>query len=88
MAHKSKRESLAGTFFAGFLFLGMGVGFFTGHLVTGLFVGMGMGFLIMGVIRYMLPDDGAAQAVGVSEFEDDADAPDFDSYLFEDDSDD
>lgn len=58
MALKSKRESLAGTIFTGFLFLGMGAGFFTGFFLPGLFWGMGIGFIAAGIIRFTLLDDG------------------------------
>lgn len=57
MKEKSKRDSLAGTLFAGFLFLGMGAGFFTGYFLPGLFWGMGIGFIATGIIRFTLPDD-------------------------------
>jgi len=39
---KDKRSEYA---FVGFMFIGMGIGYYIGNLVGGMFVGMGVGFL-------------------------------------------
>ena len=46
-----EKNKVAGTIFVGCLFLGMGIGFLTGHLVPGLFIGMGVGFIAGAVYR-------------------------------------
>ena len=40
---KNKRGEYA---FVGFMFVGMGIGYYTNNLVGGMFVGMGVGFLV------------------------------------------
>ena len=50
MNMKSKNDR-SGLFIPAGLFLGMGIGFFTDHLVAGLFVGLGAGFLGMALMR-------------------------------------
>ena len=39
---KERREENA---FVGFMFLGMGIGYFMDNFVVGMFIGMGLGFL-------------------------------------------
>ena len=39
---KEKRGDFA---FVGFMFLGMGIGYFMDNFVVGMFIGMGLGFL-------------------------------------------
>ena len=47
---KDKR-SLTGTVFVACMFVGMGVGYFVGHMTAGMFIGMGTGFAAMAILR-------------------------------------
>ncbi|HRG88847.1 MAG TPA: hypothetical protein PLW44_07505 [Chitinophagales bacterium] len=42
---KDDKNKVTGLVFVGCLFVGMGVGYFTGQFRAGLFIGMGIGFL-------------------------------------------
>jgi hypothetical protein len=44
-----KRNTAGGLLFVGCMFVGMGFGFFFGHLLTGIFIGMGAGFVAFGI---------------------------------------
>ena len=43
---KSKKEEKKGeNIFVGFMFLGMGLGYFLDNFLVGMFIGMGLGFI-------------------------------------------
>jgi len=44
---KNKKDDRSGLFIPAGLFIGMGIGFLTDHLVPGMFIGLGAGFLLM-----------------------------------------
>ena len=46
---KSLGQIVGGILFAGFMFIGMGLGFYFQQIVVGLFIGMGAGFVAMGL---------------------------------------
>lgn len=41
----NQKNKVTGVLFVGCMFIGMGIGFLTQHVVAGLFIGMGVGFL-------------------------------------------
>jgi len=43
---KDKKNKRGDHAFMGCMFIGMGIGYYTGNLVGGMFVGMGFGFLV------------------------------------------
>ena len=49
--NKEETKKITGVLFVGCMFVGMGVGFLTGHLVPGMFIGMGVGFLASAAYR-------------------------------------
>ena len=42
---ENKKEKRGDNAFVGFMFLGMGIGYFMDNFVVGMFIGMGLGFL-------------------------------------------
>ena len=48
---ENKKEKRSENAFVGFMFLGMGIGYFMDNFVVGMFIGMGLGFLA----RALLP---------------------------------
>ena len=38
--------------FVGFMFIGMGIGYFIGNFIVGMFIGMGVGFLARVLLSY------------------------------------
>jgi hypothetical protein len=46
-----EKNKVSGALFVGCMFVGMGIGFFTGYLTAGLFIGMGVGFLASAAYR-------------------------------------
>ena len=40
-----EKNKISGALFVGCMFIGMGIGYFTGNNGAGLFIGMGVGFL-------------------------------------------
>ena len=42
---ENKKEKRSENAFVGFMFLGMGIGYFMDNFVVGMFIGMGLGFL-------------------------------------------
>lgn len=51
MENKTKiRSTVGGIIFVGCMFIGMGLGFYFGHLLPGIFIGMGVGFVAMGIV--------------------------------------
>jgi hypothetical protein len=51
-----KKYTAGGLLFVGCMFVGMGLGFFFGHLLTGLLTGMGAGFVAFGIIMLLSKD--------------------------------
>ncbi|MBC8213338.1 MAG: hypothetical protein ISR90_05655 [Candidatus Marinimicrobia bacterium] len=51
MSDKNKYNKIGGNFFAGFMFLGIAIGFLLGHTVVGSLAGLGIGFIIMGLLQ-------------------------------------
>ena len=49
--NKEEKNKITGVLFTGCMFVGMGVGFLTGHLLPGMFIGMGVGFLASAAYR-------------------------------------
>ena len=49
--NKEEKNKVTGVLFTGCMFVGMGVGFLTGHLLPGMFIGMGVGFLASAAYR-------------------------------------
>lgn len=54
MKENKKKSDYSGLFIPAGLFLGMGVGFFTDHLVAGVFIGLGAGFLAMALAKMII----------------------------------
>jgi len=42
---ENQKEKRGDNAFVGFMFLGMGIGYFMDNFVVGMFIGMGLGFL-------------------------------------------
>ena len=42
---ENKKEKRGDNAFVGFMFLGMGIGYFMNNFLVGMFIGMGLGFL-------------------------------------------
>ena len=49
-----KHKGVSGVAIPAGLFIGMGIGFFTGNVPAGIFLGLGCGFLIMLIVRARL----------------------------------
>ncbi len=45
------KKVIPGTIFVACMFVGMGIGHFTGHMTAGMFIGMGTGFAAMAILR-------------------------------------
>lgn len=54
MAKKKKDDDPSGLIFVGCFLIGMGLGFYTGHLLPGIFIGLGVGFLGMFVAQMII----------------------------------
>ena len=48
---EKEKNKVTGVLFVGCMFVGMGVGFLTAHLIAGMFIGMGVGFLASAAYR-------------------------------------
>ena len=51
-----KKDDRSGLLIPAGLFIGMGIGFITGHLVRGLFLGLGCGFLAMALAKFLVKE--------------------------------
>lgn len=49
--NSKEKNKITGVLFSGCMFIGMGAGFLTGHLVPYMFIGMGVGFLASAAYR-------------------------------------
>ena len=53
---KSLGQIVGGILFVGFMFIGMGLGFYYHQIIVGIFVGMGAGFVAMAIAWALLRD--------------------------------
>lgn len=51
---KNLGATIGGIVFTGFMFIGMGLGFYYGQLLPGIFIGMGAGFVGMAIAWALL----------------------------------
>ena len=47
---KKEARKVGGLLFVGSMFIGMAIGWYSGHFNIGLFAGMGIGFIMMAVV--------------------------------------
>jgi hypothetical protein len=58
MIQKDKKNEDPSTYFVpASLFIGLGLGFLTGHLLPGIFIGLGIGFLGMFIIKLIFKNN-------------------------------
>ena len=50
-------EKIGGTAFVACMFVGMGMGWFTGYFLPGMFIGMGIGFAFQAIINLKARDE-------------------------------
>lgn len=58
MSKKDKKHEDPSTYFVpASLFIGLGLGFLTGHLLPGIFIGLGIGFLGMFISKLFIKEN-------------------------------
>ena len=47
---RKEAKKISGLLFSGCMFIGMAIGWYSGHFNLGMFAGMGIGFILMAVV--------------------------------------